>query len=254
MDPEAHSGTGEEVSQAWLTALRAQGAAGWNPIRFAFIEALARRTLAHHGNTRRQLNTRLAEALQGYESGWQRAQVHADEVLSATVSQFPQARAELKRLQAAGDVAGLQRLAHRLSHPSRPSPLSDLLHLPVPSSSQTAPGPGAPFVELSTSQYFRSTWLRLSMDQRLNRSALKVPPQAGPLNSQVLALRSLQVMRELSPAYLQCFMAYLDTLLWLDHADAGGAPQPAKATVRGDGECQPKALKNKGNASRRKAG
>ena len=33
-------------------------------------------------------------------------------------------------------------------------------------------------------------------------------------------LRSLQVMRDISPEYLRRFMAYADGLLWLDQADS----------------------------------
>ena len=31
--------------------------------------------------------------------------------------------------------------------------------------------------------------------------------------------RSLQVMRDIAPDYLQGFMSYIDTLIWLEHAD-----------------------------------
>ena len=39
------------------------------------------------------------------------------------------------------------------------------------------------------------------------------------MNSQHLVLRSLERMRDLAPDYLQGFMSYIDTLIWLDHAD-----------------------------------
>jgi hypothetical protein len=39
------------------------------------------------------------------------------------------------------------------------------------------------------------------------------------MNSQHLVLRSLERMRDIAPDYLQGFMSYIDTLIWLDHAD-----------------------------------
>lgn len=57
------------------------------------------------------------------------------------------------------------------------------------------------------------------------------------MNSQHLVLRSLELMRDLAPDYLQGFMSYIDTLIWLEHADPSRnpaqRPAPAKpATAR----------------------
>ena len=62
------------------------------------------------------------------------------------------------------------------------------------------------------------------MDRQLTQSLAKLPENAGPLNSNLLVLRALTRLRELSPAYLNRFMAYADALLWLDDADAGLVP------------------------------
>jgi hypothetical protein len=64
--------------------------------------------------------------------------------------------------------------------------------------------------------YFRATWARLSVEQRLRQSLAKVPANAGPLNSLHLVHRSLTLMRDTSPAYLDRFMAYADALFWVD--------------------------------------
>ncbi len=44
------------------------------------------------------------------------------------------------------------------------------------------------------------------------------------LNSHLLALQSLKLMRDLSPGYLKRFVSYVDALLWLDQADNAGKP------------------------------
>ena len=56
----------------------------------------------------------------------------------------------------------------------------------------------------------------------------RTPDNAGPLNSHALVLRSLALMRELSPDYLQRFLAQLDTWMWLE--DLG--QRPAKPVRR----------------------
>ncbi|MDO9352812.1 MAG: DUF2894 domain-containing protein, partial [Solirubrobacteraceae bacterium] len=73
----------------------------------------------------------------------------------------------------------------------------------------------APDAMADTLGYLRSTWSRLSADQRLTQSLAKVPENAGPLNSQHLVHRALTQIRDLSPEYLHHFMAQVDALLWL---------------------------------------
>jgi hypothetical protein len=49
------------------------------------------------------------------------------------------------------------------------------------------------------------------------------------MNSLHLVLRSLARMRDISPDYLQGFMSYIDTLIWLEHA-APTKPVSGRAT------------------------
>ena len=52
----------------------------------------------------------------------------------------------------------------------------------------------------------------------------QAPKNAGPINSHVVALRSLALMRDTSPDYLNRFMSYVDTLLCLDQGDKAVLP------------------------------
>ena len=70
-----------------------------------------------------------------------------------------------------------------------------------------------------TLQFFKRTWSRLSADQRLAQSRASLPENAGPLNSHHLVHRSLTLMRELSPDYLERFVGYIDALQWLEQAN-----------------------------------
>jgi hypothetical protein len=97
-----------------------------------------------------------------------------------------------------------------------------------------------PAPEARTLQFFKRTWSRLSADQRLAQSRACLPDNAGPLNSQHLVHRSLVLMRELSPEYLEHFVGYIDALQWLEQSNevaaaelAAGVPRRRAALRRG---------------------
>lgn len=178
---------------ATLAAWRAHGAHRVDPVRFRFIEAMATRTSAQQGAARALLEAKVAREVSAYE---QRLRPQA-----AAAS----AREETAGPGAPGPLAGL---VERLEQAAPPATAAD--------AARPGPGdPGAP-AELKALRYFRSTWTRLSADQRLSQSLAKVPENAGPLNSHHLVHRSLLLMRELSPEYLNHFMAHVDALMWLE--------------------------------------
>jgi hypothetical protein len=76
----------------------------------------------------------------------------------------------------------------------------------------------SPQPELKSIQYFRNTWSKLSMDRQVAHAFAHAPTNAGPLNSHVMALRSLALMRDISPEYLNRFLGYVDTLARLDQS------------------------------------
>jgi len=101
------------------------------------------------------------------------------------------------------------------------SPLAALLRQ-LGTDAATPPG------ELRAVRQFSATWARLRVEQQLARALARQPDNAGPLNSQRLMLQALQRLAQLSPAYLQRFMAHADALLWLeDQAGAAAASVPA---------------------------
>ncbi len=89
--------------------------------------------------------------------------------------------------------------------------------------------PGATRPELRSAQAFRETWSRICAEIDVHQAVQRAPENAGPLNSHMLVLRTLGLMRELSPDYLRRFMAHADTLLWLDQASARLKPPAVKA-------------------------
>lgn len=79
--------------------------------------------------------------------------------------------------------------------------------------------------------YFRKIWAGLRTENQLRQSLGQVPHNAGPLNSNSLVHRSLSLMRELSPGYLQHFLSYADTLSWMEQLAGAEAPA-SKETPR----------------------
>ncbi|EHR72371.1 Protein of unknown function (DUF2894) [Burkholderiales bacterium JOSHI_001] len=184
--------------KAAIEALRAQGAARLDPVHFRQIEAMARRAEGHDGHTRRLVEDRLQRLVEACAHRLDAARVAGS---AAAPAPGPSPLAEL--------------LAHLAQHAAPPLPAASggaASHSPAP-------------VELKALRYYRSTWSRLSVDQRLTQSRSKVPEQAGPLNTQRLLHQALLVMREASPDYLHRFMQQVDALLWLDQASLGPATE-----------------------------
>jgi len=188
---------------ATIEAWRQRGDHRFDPVRFHFIEALARRAAGYGGDARRLLDERLQTHMAAYAEALQKSR-EATKVISDDALE-PTGRSALAEL-----VAHLGQHASPLTAGSTPSP--------VPSG------------ELKTLSYFKSTWSRLSADRRLHQSLAKVPENAGPLNSHHLVHRALTLMRDLSPEYLNKFMSYVDGLLWLDDVNARG---PAASGAQG---------------------
>lgn len=84
--------------------------------------------------------------------------------------------------------------------------------------------------ELPSARRFRLAWERTRSLDQVEHAVARGPVQAGPLNSHALVLRSLERLRELSPAYLRRFLGHVETLQWLQ--DARAAAAPAKAAPR----------------------
>jgi hypothetical protein len=199
---------------ATLDTWRERGDHRLDPVRFRFIEALARRAATHQGEARRILDDKLVQLLAAY--GEDVEKLRGTPILPTTAKQPDRPEP--------GPLAGL--LDHIAGHAVGQGE--------EPAAGDAAPGPwGAPR-ELKTLGYFRSTWSRLSANRRLTQSLAAVPENAGPLNSHQLVHRALTLMRELSPEYLHRFMSHVDALLWLDRANAGSA-SPATEAPRAEG-------------------
>ncbi|NDZ11932.1 DUF2894 domain-containing protein [Variovorax sp. WS11] len=194
---------------AMIDACRARGDHRRDPVRFRFIEALARRAATHHGETRHILDTKVRELLAAY---------------AEDLGKIPAAEGTSGAAQKGQAPRGpLAELVDAIARPASSQGEGAITGASVPGLSSSSSQ------ELKTLSYFRSTWSRLSADRRLTQTLAAVPENAGPLNSHQLVHRALMLMRELSPEYLHRFMSHVDALLWLDRANAGSASAGAEA-------------------------
>ena len=99
-----------------------------------------------------------------------------------------------------------------------------------------SPRPAYP--EVAQLEDARRRWSRIRAESQLRESLEAAPADAGPLNSGRLVHRSITLMREQSPGYLQSFLSYLDALAWLEQMSDCGllataeAPRAATETTR----------------------
>lgn len=186
-----------QILEAW----RERGYDRLDPVRFHFIDAFASRAASHRGLAQAVLHGKLMAMLQAYEA-----------LIAGTAPHASDAGTEHEACRFSGGplaelVAGMNRQA--------------LDEAPFSVNTDFS-GRAVSYPELPAVDYFQQTWARLRTRRQVQASQELVPDNAGPLNSNSLVHRALSLMREVSPDYLQHFLTYVDTLSWLEQADAGG--------------------------------
>lgn len=213
---------GDSDLLAAIAALRAGPAAGVNPVRLRHMELMSQRLGQQTDAVRRILASRLRRML-------------AEQVEHATPLPHvvPATQLDPRLLPkpkptpvVAPPASPLALLTQRLSQP-QPQLQSQQTSAPV-----STPVSPPRRTELKSTQRFRETWARVAADRQVEQALARAPDNAGPLNSHLLVLRSLGVMRELSPDYLRRFLAHVEALQWLDQATQKPTAADAKPARR----------------------
>ncbi|ATE74454.1 hypothetical protein CNO08_02695 [Lysobacter capsici] len=172
-------------------------------VRFHRLDALERRAASHNGEVRRLLDARLAELIAAYAAD-----------LEAAAPSLA-ARDD----DAAVDAPASDAMSGLIGYIAEQAALRDQM-------ATDEATPRAAFPELAALDDFRQLWSAVRVENQTRVSLEQVPTDAGPLNSGALVHRSLTLMRELSPGYLQHFMAYVDALTWLERMSDDGVLAP----------------------------
>jgi hypothetical protein len=200
--------------------LRLAGAERLDPVQLHYLESLHTRAQTQTGPVQRVLEAKLAQAVAAFTLRLEQTQAATHASSATTTASTPGA-----------------------AQPTRES-LGDLVrsiaqHAPEPGAAHAVAIPGTR-TELKSVKQFRNTWSKLSADKQVAKALVQAPKNAGPINSHMLVLRSLALMREISPDYLNRFMSYADTLLCLDQHEQAKYALPSKATISEAGK-KPKA-------------
>lgn len=217
---------------ALIASLHTAGADRFDPVRLHYVEVLAKRASAHQGSVKRMLGAKVTQALAELKERFEQARYEAEETVAQSMQQHPHAADDLQRLFAAGDFKELRRLIATLKARQQCASLGALVHQleqhsPDNADARVAENAG-PRSELKTIRNFRNTWAKLSVDKQVAQALEQAPKNAGPINSHMLVLRSLALMRDISPDYLNRFMSYADTLLCLDQGEREKTGVPKK--------------------------
>ena len=160
-----------------IAHLRERGAAQHEPVRFRYLESLEQRLR----NQRLQHSThwqRLLKSIADFEA-------HYAEPSNRESSPSP----VRTHSALAGLVTTLNRTHQTASH--QPKPLRAFSRAHAGRNSQ-------------------------ALEQRIQRAIEEVPAEAGPMNGHRLVSRAIAEMQRLSPAYLDRFARYADTLMVLE--------------------------------------
>ncbi|WP_017909861.1 DUF2894 domain-containing protein [Xanthomonas sp. SHU 199] len=212
-----------------LAAWRAEHAERLDPLRFRFLEALARRTEAQQGKARELLEQKLSALLDAYAAALDAAPQSAGDAEAAVRAMQPGPLGALLaqfRAAAVAIRAGNDHGANLEANDEAPTATDAIdTELPAPSPLPTAATAAARLTapQLPAVEDARRLWTELRSRSQLRQSLQPAPADAGPLNSGVLVHRALALMRTLSPGYLQHFLSFVDALSWLQQLQEAGA-------------------------------
>lgn len=190
-----------------LQALRQAGAGRIDPVQLHFLDVLAARIAAAPAAQQRVLQAR-----------WEAACVALERACAAAAS--PPAEPPVAAVpQGVAALAALNQHARAASGQAREP--------------EALPPGDTDAGELRSLRGFRDSWSRIAAVDTVDAAVTRGPENAGPLNSHSLVLRSLALMRALSPDYLRRFLSQAETLRLLEDAaqrlQAPAEARPAKA-------------------------
>ncbi len=203
-----------------IAALGEAGANQFDPVQFHYLQVLAQRAADQPENVRHILDVKLTQAI------------------NALRARFEQARSDTNGGGTVGGSLGAS------SQRAPPGPLGALARYAAQHASAGA-------ADRLSVQYFRDTWSRISTGKQVTQALEQAPKNAGPINSHMLVLRSLALMRDVSPDYLNRFVSYVDTLLCLDqHERDRQATGPLVAMGDKGKKSRVRSAQSRGQASR----
>lgn len=248
--------------QTELDQCQASGLHRFDPVRFQRITSLVKRSESKNDRVSLRLKDKANTLLQAYKSDIEKAKVIAQQTTDKITLSFPRHAEQISELFSAYSFKEVARLAERLTFQAeqKKAQATSLTGLFDPqqeeeeseqeqlsfdeflqeqesqalrSHNKDEPTQAnlSHFDELKSHKLFKDTWVKLHSDKLIAQAIEGAPVDAGPLNSHMLAVKSLESMQALSPEYLYRFVAYADALLWLQNVEIA-LSQPQKKTSK----------------------
>jgi hypothetical protein len=278
---EAASGQIQQLQalRPGLALLEQSGAERFDPVRFRYIQSMARRALEQRPAVAEIIETKALKALRDYQADFAREREQAAIVVARAAEESADAAENIQRVFDSGDFKAVLQMRGRAEASATQMMLSELTQTIVraqgaldvspnersfddilrqqeddlvaafsdsaadPDSMQSGNVESGEFGELQSIRRFRESLVKRNADKLVTESIKHAPENAGPLNPQMLVIHSLATMRDLSPHYMSRFVSYIDTLLWLEQAyepSAAAAGKKASAKSGGKGSARQK--------------
>ncbi|TVP53915.1 MAG: DUF2894 domain-containing protein [Halomonadaceae bacterium] len=197
---------------ALLVELRACGADLVDPVRFLYLEALEQRlrikNLQHSFHWQK-----LEQAVADYQAKWE----GGEQAVQTTEHSQPSPLVALVELL---------NLAPDEPAPGSPSGLEQRVFPELaadPGLVRRATGTPAPLKAMARA---KANQRQLVRQERIRCAIEQIPKDAGPMNAHRLVSRAIAEMQQLSPAYLERFANYTDSLLALERLTKPIAHRP----------------------------
>lgn len=220
----------ESSLQSVLEALCAEGGQAYDPCRFALVSALLRRARGQRPQVAALLEAKAERHLQALRRDWQRSRELSAAAPKSALANTPESSAlsallsELRRPPGGEHSPTLTAVEAALLQQEQAVVATSVAPLlqPAPKDTQNPP----PLRALLLLQRRRA---QQQKELQVAAALSSRPDSPGPLNPQMLAIKSLSLMQQLSPHYLRRFIAYVETLATLDRV---AAPEPTKGIAK----------------------
>ncbi|MBV1882234.1 MAG: DUF2894 domain-containing protein [Pseudomonadales bacterium] len=262
----------DDTLQSKIDLLTQAGADRHDPIRFRYLESLVQRAIGQRKSIKLILENKAEKVLADYTAKYLQAKEAAKAILIEVSKSYPhskeaillqyrhcdfkkveQIQTHLQRHQYQGDLAKLtdQILQENPAFQNHSKTLSfdDLLKQQEQEVAQSFEKNGnianisnddikslPPLQEklqdLKSAHVYKQALSKLKSEELIRHLLTDGPENPGPINSHGLASRSLTLMGELSPKYLNRYISYLDSLLWLEAASESKGSKKKKARAK----------------------
>ncbi len=201
---------------ATLEQLKQTNAHRINPAHFSFIETLLTKSQNANANTQVIIHQKLSAELSLYAEQVERNQAAASEnkvELEPPISAIAALSLQLSKPDEAPVVASDNLSLSETIALHETNALKKYNNGQAVQAKKSASKP-----ELKAFNSFKQFKEKYDSDKLVEQLINDRPEQLGPLNPQLLLIKSVASMKDLSPHYLSRFVTYIDTLLRLEDA------------------------------------